>query len=140
MPTFKNKTKRIINYEANGKIYTFLPEEEYALKTWIPYQQLGLELVDANYPSVPSQILLSGKFNFNEGLERKFNLEPCEKYKLEMRVEAGIVKLYFGTSQIGIEVEGGECYKVTSDWGIAPYIRVVGIENESKAEIYAEAI
>ena len=73
MPTFKNNTTRYIDHNAmlqdpNGEkskiLVRFAPGEERALPFWLPYQQLGLTLVNADYPAVPNTILISGTFNF----------------------------------------------------------------------------
>ena len=151
MPTFKNETAHYIDHEAliqspSGEpkkiLVRFKPGEERGLPFWIPYQKLGLTLVNANYPAVPNTILISGSFNFNNGTERKFNIEPCDTYIVNVIVQKGKVIMYFGNSSIGVEIaENAEVpyhYKATLDWEYAPYLRVIGKEADTVATVHAE--
>ena len=150
MPTFKNNTTRYIDY--NGVIQTpegdqrrilvrFEPGEERPLAFWLPYQKLGLTLV-SDYPAVPSTILISGTFNFDKGTERRFNIESCDTYIVNVIVQSGRVVMYTGSSSVGVEVaESAEVpyhYKAKMDWEYAPYLRLVGMEDGTVATVHAE--
>ena len=136
MPTFRNNTDLAINYESKGKLYSFPPHKDYPATIWVPYQELGLELVNPDYPPVPDRILVSGMFRFMDGMERKFNFAHCEKYHLNIHVHAGHIKLYIGSSRIGMELMRD--YDVVLDWEQAPFIRLVGYETESEVYVNAE--
>lgn len=136
MPTYRNNTNNPINYAYGKNIYTFPPKKDYPCKFWLPFQELGLELVDADYPPVPSKILISGNFLFSKGTERKFNIEHCEKYRLHVKVSNGTLRLYTGTSRRGVDIQGD--YETLLAWEFAPYIRLSGITDGVKASIYAE--
>ena len=136
MPTFKNCTDKIINYESGGKIYSFLPGRTFGLAEWIPYQELGLELIDENYPKVPSSILISGRFKFSKGLERKFSIPHCESYNLKISVKSGALKLYTSNSTLGVELSGD--YVTTLQWSYTPFIRLKGLEAGTEASVHAE--
>ena len=136
MPTFKNDTKHYIDYEAKNVLLRFEPNEERGLPFWIPYQKLGLTLVNADYPAVPNTILISGNFNFDNGTERKFNIEPCESYSIDISVQKGKIAMYPSNSAVSVEIEGD--YKATLDWGYAPYLRIKGLEAGTVAAIRAE--
>ena len=136
MPTYRNNTNNAINYVYGKNIYTFPPKKDYPCNFWIPYQELGLELVNAEYPPVPSKILISGKFLFSKGTERKFNIEHCEKYSLKLSVENGTLRFYTGSSHRGVDIEGE--YSTLLSWEYAPYIRLVGITDGVKVSIHAE--
>ena len=136
MPTFRNNTDLTINYESKGKLYSFPPHKDYPATIWVPYQELGLELVNADYPPVPDSILVSGTFRFDYQIERRFNFDHCGKYRLKLSVNEGRVKLYAGNSRVGAEISGD--YEATFDWDKAPYIRVVGLDGMSMVRIDAE--
>ena len=141
MPTFKNETKHYIDHEAliqspSGEprkvLVRFKPDEERALTFWIPHQKLGLTLINADYPAVPNTILISGNFNFNNGTERKFNIEPCDTYVVNIIVQKGKVAMYPGNAAMCVEIaettEVPYHYKAT----------FVGREAGSVATIHAE--
>lgn len=151
MPTFKNETTHYIDHEAliqtpSGEpkkiLVRFKPNEERGLPFWLPYQKLGLTLINENYPVVPNTILISGNFNFNEGTERKFNIEPCDTYVVNIIVQQGKVKMYTGNSSVGVEIAENidvpYHYKATFDWEYAPYLRIIGVEADTVATIHAE--
>ena len=151
MPTFKNETTRYIDHEAliqspSGEpkkiLVRFKPNEERGLPFWLPYQKLGLTLVNADYPAVPNTILISGNFNFDEGTERKFNIEPCDTYVVNVIVQKGRVVMYPGNSAVCVEIaENTEVpyhYKATLDWEYSPFLRLIGKENGTVVTVHAE--
>ena len=138
MPTYRNNGETAINYESKGKLYSFPPKTDYPCCFWLPYQELGLELVNAEYPPVPESILLSGTFKFSAGMERRFSFGHCDKYRVKVKVQKGSVKLYAGSSKVGAEIAGE--YEKVFDWEKAPYIRVSGVKAESEVQIDAEAM
>ena len=138
MPTYRNNTDIAINYESKGKLYIFPPHKDYPANFWVPYQALGLELVNEDYPPVPDSIMVSGTFRFDSHIERRFTFEHCEKYRLKVLVQSGRVKLYAGRSKVGVEIF--DKYDAVLEWERAPYIRVIGIDDTSVVKIDAEAI
>ena len=138
MPTFRNETQRAIIYtEPCGKdIIIFDPGKNVQLVHWIPYQKLGLKLVNENYPPVPNTLLVSGEFVFTRGMERKIDIEPCQKYTLEIKPSEGAVRVYLGSSDKGKVVSVSD-YSGVQEWQYAPYIRVVGITEKSTVSIEA---
>ncbi|MBQ7220784.1 MAG: hypothetical protein IJS28_07385 [Synergistaceae bacterium] len=138
MPTYRNNTDTAINYSSNGKLYSFPPKTDYPCNFWVPYQELGLKLVNPDYPPVPNSIMLSGTFKFAKGVERRFNFEHCGKYRVKVRVKSGAVRLFTGSSRTGAEIDGE--YEAVFDWEKAPHIRVTGIEGENEIRIDAEAV
>ena len=46
MPTYRNNTDNAISYASKGKLYRFPPHKDYAARFWLPYQELGLELIN----------------------------------------------------------------------------------------------
>jgi len=140
MPTFKNETTHYIDYEAKGKLLRFEPGEERGFPFWLPYQRLGLTLISPDYPAVPNMILISGKFNFDEGTERKFNIEPCKDYSVSISVEQGKIAFYPGNSAMSTEINGGYEQRATLSWDYAPYLKIIGFENGTVVNINAEAV
>ena len=138
MPTYRNNTDLPINYEHKGHLYNFPPHKDYPAKFWLPYQELGLELVNADYPPVPESIIVSGTFSFAQQMERKFNIGHCDKYKLKLSVEQGTIKLFTGSSKVGVEVNSS--YDVELNWDRAPYFRIVGVEGENVVRVDAEVV
>ena len=138
MPTYKNNTDVAINYNNKGRLYSFPPHTEYPALIWIPYKELGLELVSADYPPVPEKLLLSGTFKFEKQVERRFNFTHCDKYKLKLSVSEGCVKMYAGNSKVGAEISGD--YDTVIDWEKAPFIRVIGVAERSMVRIDAEVL
>ena len=151
MPTFKNNSDRYIDYNAaiqtpDGEpkkiLIRFKPGEERGLPFWVPYQKLGLELVNSDYPAVPNTILISGTFNFDEDTARKFTIDPCDTYIVNVIVQSGAVKMKTGNSDVGVVVEeDGNVpyhYKATFDWEYAPYLEVIGLKPDTVATIHAE--
>lgn len=151
MPTFRNDTERAIIYRGtvqppNGKtqeiIIIFDPKQEVAINFWIPYERLGLELVNESYPPVPDTLLLSGTFKFYDGTERKYMIEPCDRYTVDVILQKGGMKIYAGSSPTGAEihaeVEAPYRYSAEYDWEYAPYLRVLGLEDDTEAVIHAE--
>ena len=138
MPTFKNDTKHYIDYEAKNVLLRFEPNEERGLPFWIPYQKLGLTLVNADYPAVPNTILISGNFNFDNGTERKFNIEPCESYTIGIKVLKGRLLMYPGGTLACVEILPEFEEKATLHWDIVPYLKFVGLEAGTVAAIRAE--
>ena len=135
MPTFKNETDKPIQYFMDGKIVIFDHGKETALDFWVPYSQLGLTLVDAEYPPVPDSVLISGKFKFRKGMKRIFDINPCNAYSLHLEVREGEVMIYPGTSKNGITVSGS--YTTTLNWSKAPFIRAEGLADDTVVEIQA---
>ena len=138
MPTFRNNTDIAITYESKGKLYSFPPHKDYPANFWLPYQGLGLELVNPDYPPVPDSIIISGTFRFDYQIERRFNIDHCEKYHLKLSVESGRVRLYKGHSKVGLELTGD--YDAVLDWDRVPCIRIVGVDGTSMVKIEAEVI
>lgn len=120
------------------------PKEELMLNFWIPYEKLGLELVDADNPPVPDTVLLSGTFSFDEGTSRKFSIEPCDMYTVDVILQSGGLKIYSGSSNSYAEIRSDGTipyrYKAKYDWEYAPYLRFVGIEDSTEATIHAEML
>ena len=151
MPTFKNNGENRIVYkgiiqqpnEKKQEVLVFFDAgEEVALSFWVPYEELGLELVSADSPAVPNTILLSGTFSFDEGTERKFPIEHCDKYMLYVIMQSGARKRYPGSSKVGAEVRGDVKhpfhYKIVYDWEYAPFLRVIGLEDNTEITIHGE--
>lgn len=151
MPTFKNGGARPVMYQGTVQRPNGKPKEvliiidggkEMELDFWLPYEELGLELVDSDYPPVQGSTLVSGTFKFDAGTERKIPIGHCDKYVLDVIVESGSLKVYHGNSPIGTEVRANADvpyrYHVMNDWEYSPYLRVVGIEDGTEAAIHAE--
>ena len=146
MPTFKNNTERwkdvILRVDGGELLIRFAPGEEKELTFWVPYQEKGLTLVDADNPKVPETILVSGTFDFDAGMERRFSVPPCDKYIVNVIVQTGSVKLYPGNANAGAElVQATDTpfrYKAVYQWDYAPYLRVAGVEAGTRATIHAE--
>lgn len=151
MPTFRNDTKRYIDHwcdvstpmgTSDHILIRFAPGEKRALAFWLPYEMLGLTLVDAMFPPVPDTILISGTFKFGEGDERIFKLKPCDAYVLNVIVQSGAVKVYTGSSPTGVEVREdtatGFHYRAVLDWEFAPFIRIEGLTGGTEATVHAE--
>ena len=151
MPTFRNGGERPVTYQGiiqrpNGKEQEVLiiidAMKDMALDFWLPYEELGLELVDADNPPVKGSTLLSGTFMFDAGTERKFTIGHCDKYILDVILQSGSVKVYHGNAPIGVEirtdVDVQYRYHIVNDWEYAPYLRVVGLEDGTEAIIHAE--
>lgn len=151
MPTFKNGGERTVVYkgivqppnEKPREILVFFDAgKETALDFWIPYEELGLELVNADEPPVPNTVLLSGTFSFDKGTERKFAIGHCDRYTLYIIVQSGGIKVYPGNSTIPVDMrtdlEYPYHYNVVYDWEYTPYLRVVGLEDDTEATIHAE--
>ncbi|MBQ3446106.1 MAG: hypothetical protein IJG37_00500 [Synergistaceae bacterium] len=138
MPTFRNDgDKAVIYTEPGGKdIIIFDPGKNVQLVQWVPYQRLGLKLVNESYPPVPSELLLSGEYDFRRGMERKYDIEPCKSYRLEITPIEGAVSLYLGSSDKGKVINLME-YSGVHEWHYAPYIRVRGMSETSKISVQA---
>lgn len=137
MPTFRNDTARPIIYNVPGvdKIIIFDPKKIVPLKFWVPYLQLGLSLEDANYPPVPNTVEVSGRFNFSSGMERRFNIDPCDAYSIKIKVTSGGVALYLGSAANCININ--DEYQSMVEWKNAPYLRIGGAEDDTVVEILA---
>lgn len=138
MPTYRNNSDIAITYNTKGGQYSFPPHKDYEANVWVPYQKLGLELVDPDYPPVPESMLVSGTFKFEDGLERKFNIRNCDRYRLRLQVRSGKVKYYGGKARIGAEITEG--YERIVQWDQVPYVRIVGMEDGSEITIDAEVV
>ncbi len=151
MPTYRNESSRVVMYKGvirqpNGLTQEQLvivdPGKEIAIEYWIPYEKLGLTVVKENEPPVPSTVLLSGTFSFDAGTERKYPIEPCDTYILNVIVQRGKVKIYPGNTAIGVELSSEldvpYHYKGFYDWEYAPYLKVVGLEDDTSVTINAE--
>ena len=138
MPTFRNDGERSVIYTApNGKdIIIFDPNKNVQLVHWVPYKKLGLTLVSDSYPPVPNTVLISGDFKFTQGMKRKFDIEPCKKYTLDIYPVSGGVGLYLGAATTGKSISLVD-YHEELEWQYAPYIVVVGLYDESSASIQA---
>lgn len=137
MPTFRNDGERAVIYrEPDGKNITiFDPGKNVQLVHWIPYHRLGLTLVSESYPPVPDSVLISGKFKFFDGMERKFEIEPCKRYELEIIPHEGTLRLYLGSSVKSRVIT--DRYSEILEWQYAPYIRVSSENNGVCAVIQA---
>lgn len=137
-----NGTIQPPNGQTQGIIIIFDPGKEVELKFWIPYERLGLELVNENYPPVPDTLLLSGTFKFDSSTQRKYLIEPCDRYTVDVILQKGSLKIYAGSSPTGAEIhaeiESPYRYSAEYDWEYAPYLRVVGLEDDTEAVIHAE--
>lgn len=137
MPTFRNDGERAVIYnEPDGKSITiFDPGKNVQLVHWIPYKKLGLTLVSESYPPVPDSVLISGRFKFNAGMERRYDIDPCVKYELYIRVEEGTLRLYLGASKKSRVIT--DEYREVLEWQYAPYVRVLSENNGVSAIIEA---
>jgi len=151
MPTFRNDTDRWVDCwttlwwpeGAHKVLVRFKPHEQRALKFWLPWQDKGLTLIDAENPEVPKMTLTSGTYEFSEGMEREFQIPPCDKYVVDLIVHNGSVKLYAGNDRAGTVVVKNDIvpfsYRGFFDWEQAPRLRVVGTEPDTRATLHAEA-
>ena len=137
MPTFRNDTESAINYELDGKIYNFPAKQDVETSIWLPYQDIGLKLIDEKYPPVQSKILAGGKFKFRAGMERKLQIPHSRRYTLKVQILSGGLTIYAGSSTVGEELTTDS--EILFDWAYAPYVRFVGLEAGTEARIYAEA-
>lgn len=135
MPTFKNNTGRVIYYESKGCQYCFEPSKEYGLEIWIPYSNLGLDLVDSEFPPVRDDVFISGDFNFQNGVIRRFNIEPCNAYNLKIQIKNGACKVYFGNSQNAVEIKTD--YQIRKEWSYAPFFKIAATEDDTVININA---
>ena len=135
MPTFRNGTERPIYHNFNGRQYCFEPYKKYGLEFWIPYAQLGLELVDDEFPPVRDDVFVSGEFKFQNGVSRRFNIEPCNAYNLKINVQSGACKIYFGHSTNFVEVRAN--YEIRKEWSYAPFFKIAAIEDDTVINIEA---
>ena len=137
MPTFRNDGERAVIYtEPDGKnIIIFDPNKNVQLVHWIPYKRLGLTLVSESYPPVPDSVLISDVFKFGRGMERRFEIEPCKKYLLDIMPMEGKLRLYLGASAKGRVITTG--YSEVLDWQNAPYIRIVSEDEGISATVQA---
>lgn len=140
MPTFKNETDKLIQYftESGNKIVIFDPDKEVGLDFWVPYSQLGLTLISADYPPVPDSVLISGSFKFSKGMKRIFNVNTCNAYSLHLNVRQGSTIIYLGTGKNGITVTGA--YTTSLTWSRVPFIRVEGLEDNTVIEIQSTEV
>jgi len=151
MPTFRNDTKRWIDCWPTIQTGTgpmrilvrFEPDEERKLKFWLPWREKGLTLVDANEPPVPPVTLSSGTYDFEPGMSREFQIPPCDRYIVDLIVQSGRVKLYAGDDPAGADIVKNELvpyrYRAIYDWERAPRLRVVGMEENTRVTLHAEA-
>lgn len=137
MPTFRNDGERAVIYtEPDGKnIIIFDPGKNVQLVHWIPYKRLGLTLVSESYPPVPDSVIISDVFKFSSGMERRFEIEPCKKYLLDIMPMEGKLRLYLGASAKGRVITTG--YSEVLDWQNAPYIRIVSEDEGISATVQA---
>jgi hypothetical protein len=142
MPTFKNNTNRLVEYTAWVRGVSFEPRkllvsfpagEEKALSFWVPHVQLGLSLVDANFPPVPNEILANGTFPLTAEATRTFQIAPCDRYSVDLIAQSGRFALFLGSGSLGVEVSATHPtafrYAGVLDWEHAPHISVVGVED-----------
>ena len=138
MPTFRNDGERAVIYTGSeGKgIIIFDPGKDVKLSHWVPYKRLGLRLVNESYPPVPTPVLISGEFKFTPGMKRRYEIEPCKTYTLDINVETGRVILYLGASKNGKQISLAE-YHETLEWQYAPYITLVGAAEDTTVDVQA---
>ncbi|MBQ7262463.1 MAG: hypothetical protein IJR14_01970 [Synergistaceae bacterium] len=150
MPTFRNDGAQVVTHKMTIQSPTdpprrglirFDPGAEVALPYWVPYKELGLTLVSED-PKVPDTILASGTFGFDAGMERKFDIEQCDTYIVNVIVQTGRVMLYPGSTKTGVEiVQDADVpfhYRGVYDWEHAPYLRLVGLDAGTRATVHAE--
>ena len=151
MPTFKNETEKPVYCEAtvresDGRARRMLikiaPGKSMELSFWIPWQELGLTLESESYPPVPSTFLVSGTYDFSNGMTRKFDIEPCGAYTLNIIVQTGRVRLYLGGAGGSGEIAEDENepfhYRAVLDWERAPYFRIEGMADNTRVTVHAE--
>ena len=152
MPTFRNDTEYYIDFDdfiirnerREHVIVRFKPGEERKLDYWLPYVQAGLTLVDANNPPVPETILISSTYDFTEGLERRFNIPPCDRYIVNIIVQSGAIKFFTGASanyqEVSEDADVPFRYRTVLEWEAAPYIRLLCDKGEAKVTLNAEVL
>lgn len=151
MPTFRNDTARWIDHwavvqhpaeEPRKILVRFAPGEEKGLEFWLPHVKLGLTLVDPDWPKAPNTILTSGTYAFEPGVERKFDIAPCDTYIVNVIVQQGRLMLFPGSGNVGVEiVQSADVpfhYRAVFDWEYAPYLRATGLEAGTRATVHAE--
>ena len=151
MPTFKNETEHYIDYEGlvhvsgggtRKSLFRFEPGEERGFPFWLPYQKLGLTLISADYPVVPNKILVSGTFIFVPNSERKFTIEPCQRYVVSIIAQKGEIKFYSGSSPTAqiISEEANFPYRYGSvfEWANAPFVKLVCEDKEAEVSLNIE--
>lgn len=139
MPTFRNDGERSVTYNSpDGKdIIIFDPGKNVQLVHWVPYKKLGLTLVSESYPPVPNAVLISDNFKFSQGMERRFDIEQCKRYSLDIYPVSGSVKIYLGASKTAQYLSTSSEYHAVFDWQIAPYIIIVGGAGGADIDIQA---
>ena len=151
MPTFKNETGKPVYHEAairesDGRARRMLikiePGKSMELSFWIPWQDLGLTLESADYPPVPATFLVSGTYDFTNGMIRKFDIEPCGAYTLNIIVQTGRARLYLGGAGGSEEIAEDENvpfrYRAVLDWERAPYFRLEALADNTRVSVHAE--
>ena len=157
MPTFQNDTNRLIECRATLQtedgpkkvLVQFPPKprkgpaEAKKLPFWVPWREAGLTLVDPEWPPAPQVTLVSGTFDFEQGMTREFAIPECGKYVVDLIVQSGRVKLYAGGDKAGAEIVKNTIvpfrYRGFYDWEQAPRLRLVGMEEDTRATLHVEA-
>lgn len=139
MPTFRNDGERPVIYnDPNGtEIIIFDPGKDVQLIRWVPYKKLGLTLVSESYPAVPDTVLISGEFKFTKGMKRRFEIEPCDGYSLNVNPLKGSITLYCGASKHGYLYTNNTFYSGSFSWKYAPYLIIVCNSDEAIVDIRA---
>ena len=152
MPTFRNDTDKYIDFDdfiirnerREHVIVRFKPGEERKLDYWLPYLQKGLTLVDADNPPVGETILISSTYDFTTGLERKFNIPPCDRYVVNIIVQEGTIKFFIGASsnyqEVSEEADVPYRYRTVLEWEVAPYIRLKCDSGTAKVTLNVEIL
>ena len=85
---------------------------------------------------MPDSVIVSGKFKFFDGMERKFEIDPCKTYELDITPQEGTLILKLGASEKSRVIR--ERYQAAIEWSNAPYIRVSSENNGVCGIIQAE--
>ena len=151
MPTFKNETEKPVYCtatvrESDGRARRMLikiaPGKSMALAFWVPWQEKGLTLVSTDEPPARRTFLVSGTYDFTNGMVRKFDIEPCGSYALNVIVQTGRVRLSLGGAGGSEEIAEDENvpfrYRGVLDWEDAPYFQLTALADDTRVTVHAE--
>ena len=126
MPTYQNDTQSRITHQ--DKLYmVWKPGEIKALPFFVPYEQLGLTLIDEQpYVRRDSSVYDYNEFEVQVGQKLVYNIPYHETFELSLAIISGEVEMYIGDGDVPTIIDELHDHVSTYAWDKTAYLTFVG--------------
>lgn len=140
MPTYRNDTAAKITHQAKNNM-EWMPGEEKRLAFFVPYERLGLTLVDPEpYVRRRSSVYDYNEFEIQPGASLVYVIPYHETFELSLSMIKGAVEMLIGDGDVPTVIDDKHDHVSTYAWDQTAYLTFKAIgTNTAQIKVKVEA-